>query len=274
MKFSTLHRISNLIGARRYKSAATQISLALDSEPGAAWHRYLGTLALFLRDPEHRPFGNILADNNSKVPFLSFSVLPGVSCPGAGECIDWCYSFKAWRYPAAYARQAQNLVLMRENHAAIFSAFDKYRYRGRTDFRLYVDGDFDSVDTVNLWFKFLSDNSWLLSYGYSKSISEILAADLAPDNYRLNISSGSKHSAKTLAAVRALPCTRGNFIAVDIGRPVTSKDHGDSAHQAELRKVYGRKAFTCPGQCGSCTPSGHACGSDKFKNIDIIIAAH
>lgn len=274
MKFTTLHRISNLIGARRYKAAANQISLALDSEPGPSWQRHLGRLALFLRDPEHVPFATILAEGNGKLPFLAFSVLPGVSCPGAGECIDWCYSFKAWRYPAAFVRQAQNLVLIQANQAPLFAAFDKYRGRGRVDFRLYVDGDFDSVETVNAWFTFLADNPWLITYGYSKSHAELLLGIPAPDNYRLNISSGSNHSPETLAAVRALPCTRGNFIAVDLGRPVSSKDHGNQAHQAELRKAYGKKAFTCPGQCGDCTPSGHACGSDKFKNVDIIIAAH
>jgi hypothetical protein len=278
MKFATLHKISNLIGARRYKAAATQIGRALDTEPGPDWNRHLGRLALFLRDPAKAPFASILAEGNGKLPFLAFSVLPGVSCPGAGDCLNWCYSFKSWRYPAAFARQAQNLVLIRETPAAVFSAFDKYRGRGEVDFRLYVDGDFDSVETVDAWFDFIADNSWLAVYGYSKSLAEIKAAKKAPNNYKLNLSSGSNHSPKTLAAIRALPVTRGEFIAVDLGRPVKSSQHGERWHQAELRAAHyantGRRSFTCPGQCGSCTPIGHACGSNKFKNVDIIIAAH
>jgi hypothetical protein len=26
--------------------------------------------------------------------------------------------------------------------------------------------------------------------------------------------------------------------------------------------------------CGNCTKSGHACGSDRFNGVDIIIAVH
>lgn len=28
-----------------------------------------------------------------KLPFATFSALPAVTRPGAGECLDWCYSF-------------------------------------------------------------------------------------------------------------------------------------------------------------------------------------
>ena len=36
---------------------------------------------------------------------------------------------------------------------------------------------------------------------------------------------------------------------------------------------YG-KVFVCPGKCGACTPSEHACGSARFKNIPIVIGQH
>jgi len=61
-------------------------------------------------DPNYSVFS---LNGNSKLPFVSFSSLPGVTCPGAGECLDFCYSFRAWRYPAAFMRQAQNAYLMR-----------------------------------------------------------------------------------------------------------------------------------------------------------------
>ncbi len=273
MKFKTLHTIADAIGARRYKRAATLIDRALESEPGQDWNRHLGRLAEICRD--YQPRFSILAEGNSKLPFLAFGVLPGVSCPGAGDCLDFCYSFKAWRYPAAFARQAQNLILVRENFGAIESAFDKHYHGAPVDFRLYVDGDFDSVETVNRWFKFLAANDWLITYGYSKSFNELRAGIRAPDNYKLNLSSGHNHSPRTVAAIRQMKIYRGDFIAVDIGRPVKSADHGDRAHQKELRQAYGAPAFTCPGSCGDCLPDGaHACGSDRFKNVDIIIAAH
>ena len=51
---------------------------------------------------------------NKKLPCLSFSTLPGVTCSGAGVCLDYCYSFKAWRQPGAFFRQVQNTLLMND----------------------------------------------------------------------------------------------------------------------------------------------------------------
>jgi hypothetical protein len=280
MKFTTLHKLSDAIGSRRYRVAARLINKALETEPGPSWQTHLGRLEKFLRSHSKKPFATIHAKGNGKLPFLAFSVLPGITCPGAGDCLDWCYSFRSWRYPAAFVRQAQNTVLMFSNKWAILADLDRHKpAAGAIDFRLYVDGDFDSVETVNFWFDALSDRSWIMSYGYSKSSDELLAATSPwPANYRLNVSSGSKHSVLTQKRVTALPGARGRFIAVNLGRPVKNADHGDRLHQKELRQVHldntGRKAFTCPGQCGDCTPAGHACGSSKFNNIDIIIAAH
>ena len=274
MQFKTLHKISNAIGRKQYRAAANIIDAVLETEPGIHWQRDLGKLAKFLRDPARKPFANILAQGNGKLPFLSFSALPGVTCPGAGDCLDWCYSFKAWRYPAAFARQAQNTVLILSKPSHIFAAFTPHDTGKPVTFRLYVDGDFDSIKTVNLWFEFLAENKYLTCYGYSKSLDLLLTANMAPDNYVLNISSGSNASADSLRRARALPYARGEFLAVDVGYRVRSSDHGTREHNKALRAAFVSKAFTCPGQCGACTPVGHACGSKAFKNIPIIIAAH
>ena len=276
MQFTTLNQISNLIAARKYAAAARHIDTALDTEPGPNWHRDLGKLASFLRDPRRVPFSPIFAQGNGKLPFLSFSVLPGVSCPGAGACLDWCYSFKAWRYPAAYARQAQNMVLIQSSCGQILNALDDVTAPGTPiDFRLYVDGDFHSVDAVAFWFDAFIKRPYLRVYGYSKSLSELLAySGPVPGNYKLNLSSGHNSPDSAVDQVRRLDIYRGDFLAVDVGYKVTSAHHGQRSHQAKLRQAHGRKAFTCPGSCGDCTPGGHACGSDKFNNIDIIIAAH
>lgn len=278
MKFKTLHKISNLIGARQYRAAARLIDQTLTTEPGVNWRRDLNKLSVFLRDPARKPFSPVLAQGNGKLPFLAFSVLPGVTCPGAGDCLNWCYSFKAWRYPASFARQAQNTVLIQSKPARIFDAFNKYNTGEPVTFRLYVDGDFDSVETVNRWFNFLAANPWLIAYGYSKSFNQLLLAIDAPKNYILNISGGHNADTETVKAARALPYARGEFLAVDVGYKVGSRDHGNRAHQKALRAIHkkntGRSAFTCPGDCGDCTPAGHACGSTAFKNTDIIIASH
>ena len=237
------------------------------------------------------PF-TVFAEGNSKLPFLSFSALPGVRfCPGAGDCAKWCYSFSAWRYPAAFCRQVQNTILLSSDSGRlhIMSELDaqlrrpKYRALESVDFRLYVDGDFRSVADVDFWMETLEMRPQLAAYGYSKSFAELTEYHYLtesdyrytwPSNYILNVSSGHRHSPEVVEAVERLPITRGRFVAVPMPTRARHSDHGDREHQKALRAVYGRSAFTCPGECGDCTPSGHACGSERFRGIDIIIAAH
>jgi len=94
----------------------------------------------------------------------------------------------------------------------------------------------------------------------------------------LNLSSGHNHSPATVAAIKLLPIVRDDFIAVSLGRKVRQSDHGGRAHNVELRAAFARlddrKAFTCPGKCGVCTPHGHACGSPRFVGVPVIIATH
>ena len=55
---------------------------------------------------------------------------------------------------------------------------------------------------------------------------------------------------------------RGNFTAVK----------GD---KKTIRKQFKNKIFICPGDCGSCTNIGHACGNmDVFQNMEIVIPIH
>jgi hypothetical protein len=63
-------------------------------------------------------WGVVAAKGNQKLPFASYSELPMATCPGAGSCAvypdeklkGWCYSFKAFRYPDAFARQFLNTL--------------------------------------------------------------------------------------------------------------------------------------------------------------------
>ena len=274
-------------------SAAIWEALRDDSvKPG--WRLNMMKLALFcdlLANGDAQPSFAVFAEGNSKLPFLSFSAMPGFGfCPGSGDCRDWCYSFSAWRYPAAFCRQAQNTLLMSNQNGrfAIWVALDtqlqrpKYRDLERVDFRLYVDGDFRDVSDVRFWMDVITTRPKLAAYGYSKSFHELLAFEVIthqrayswPNNYVLNVSSGHRHSAEVVEAIEALPITRGRFIAVPMPTRAKHSDHGDRSHQVALRQAYGKKAFTCPGECGTCTPTGHACGSERFQGVDIIIAAH
>jgi len=215
-------------------------------------------------------------DGNSKLPFVAFSSLPGVTCPGAGACLDFCYSFRAWRYPAAFARQCQNAFLMRFNRGAITQAFEAIENNAKSpyDLRLYVDGDFANVDDVAFWFG-LIDGAKARVYGYSKSFDALLAYDgKMPGNYVLNVSSGHNSKTDTVDRIKALPITRGEFVAVSIGRRVKSSEHGTQAVNKALRESFGAKSFPCPGACGTCTGKGHACGMQALKGLPIIIAVH
>lgn len=223
-----------------------------------------------------KPEFTIFAEGNSKLPFIAFSTLPGVTCPGAGECLDFCYSFRAWRYPAAFCRMAQNAFLMRHHKSAIADAFTAHDSAQALpyDFRLYVDGDFSCTDDVAFWFNLISGTKAKV-YGYSKSFNAILAyAGPYPSNYLLNVSGGHNSDTATVERVKALPITRGEFIAVSIGRKVKATDHGTVDTNKALRKVFSGKAFPCPGTCGSCTGKGHACGMQALKGVPIIIAMH
>ena len=225
------------------------------------------------------PF-KVFAKGNSKLPFYAFSTLPGVTCPGAGECLAFCYSFRAWRYPAAFFRQAQNAYLMRFDKGAIASAFDAIVAKNPKgfDFRLYVDGDFSSRSDVAFWMRQLSLTPSVKAYGYSKSFALLLdfvkSGGVVPTNYRLNISSGHNASIDVVNEIRSMPFVRGDFVAVSIGRKIKSSDYGTKPVNDALRAAFEDKVFPCPGKCGTCTNVGHACGSDVFKGRVIAIAVH
>lgn len=249
----------------------------LEGKP--AWIREMGKLRDFIAGRVSTPWPIVKLDGNGKLPFAAFSSLPGVTCPGAGDCLDWCYSFKAWRYPAAFARMAQNAWLMIYNPGAIVEAFHAIPHDIQT-MRLYVDGDFASSLDVRFWMELIRTRPALEVYGYSKSFRELLAYNdmLAygqawPKNYLLNLSGGHAHDLHIVDEMKSLPITRGTFDAVSIGRKVKSSDHGKPATNAAIRAKAG-KVFPCPGKCGSCTPKGHACGSDRFRGIPIVIAVH
>ncbi|NDG64626.1 MAG: hypothetical protein EBY29_14350 [Planctomycetes bacterium] len=204
-------------------------------------------------DPNYSVFS---LNGNSKLPFVSFSSLPGVTCPGAGECLDFCYSFRAWRYKALHVVDA---------------SFKGLQY----DVRLYVDGDFSCDNDVKFWFDLIKTVPNARVYGYSKSFNQIMSytGDL-PSNYVLNISGGHNAHPTMITAVKTLSITRGEFITVRIGSKVRSSDHGKPETVKALRQAFTGKAFPCPGTCGTCTGKGHACGMQALKGLPIIIAMH
>jgi len=233
------------------------------------------------------PFSIFKDGGNSKLPFVSFSSIPGATCPGAGKCLKECYSFKAWRYPAAFFRQLQNFYLMnsKKGRDIIASEFKSLKLKkGKTflNLRLYVDGDFADINHLTFWMNLLFLRPEIKAYGYSKSWREFLIYDSLnltfPENYLLNLSSGSIHGKDEhlKERIKMLSCVRGEFINVDIPKEfdaplgARTKQYNDAVKTS----LGDRRAFICPGLCGSCTPNGHACGSDRFKGVTIAIATH
>ena len=231
---------------------------------------------------ENPAFSVIALNGNSKLPFASFSTIAIYSCPGAGPCTSWCYSVKAWRYPAAYFRQLQNTILMRFFPSIVARSFENIP-SNVTKLRLYVDGDFSSVSDVFFWFNLIKNRPSIQVYGYSKSWDEIHFVSQRislPSNYVLNLSGGGRIRNTSREDMLSLPITRGEFLAVPLQsvKEKSTKRFSLPEYHAETRQAgmdaTGRKVFSCPGQCGTCSSGSHACGSMQFKGIPIAIGIH
>lgn len=226
------------------------------------WLKYGKRLVERLRKDEPA-FNIFFLKGNTKLPFVTFSTLPVFTCPGAGECATYCYSFKSWHYPAAYYRQLQNTLLLKFNKDLVKDAFLAIP-KGLT-LRLYVDGDFDSYSTFAFWMRMLKLRSDLKAYGYSKSwniIHKYAKTHKVPSNYVLNLSSGGKKQSVTEDGMLKLSFVRGKFIgvAVDIPPKLGFKRYSlDMYHEQVVENSGG--AFSCVGVCGEC----HKCGDIDFK---------
>lgn len=282
------NRASAMALAKATLAGDLSLLLALAKAPGD-WGKYGKKLLAYLQGGcQGKPPFKIFMKGNGKLPFSTFSALPIITCPGAGACGKFCYSFTAWRYPCAFFRQLQNSVLMASpaGQSVIASAF---KAMPPGVFRLYVDGDFKNVQEVKFWMSLISSHPDIQAYGYSKSWLEFIGAKLAgttwPENYMLNLSSGSKHGVEIRRIMETLPITRGEFLAFGIdSRHIRNRAyHGphkdgwlaySAAIRAEAQKQNIR-VFVCKGSCGSCMPDGsHACGSARFKGVSIAIGTH
>ena len=215
---------------------------------------------------------------NMKLPFVAFSALPFVTCPGMGSCEGVCYSRKAWRTPGGYLRQFQNTALLLFAPRMIIDAFKVLPID--ITMRLYVDGDFGDMRTLRFWMNLLSQRPDIECFGYSKSWELLLAyPGTWPGNYTLNLSSGSKYDNDNamVQAVMSLPISRNWFLYVDVPKTFMRKERGynrydDPAYHRAVRAAAAERGFpkvlSCTGQCGDCITwkgeSRPACGVKEF----------
>ena len=278
------------------ESFAAILSAHVESFPAHThWHKYGKKLIEWVgnyKTAKKTPF-RVFSRKNSKLPFVNFSALPLITCPGAGACATFCYSLKAWRYPAAFYRQIQNTLLIRFDLARIANDFARLKKLSETSWsvgdidtvRLYVDGDFDSQRTVSFWFDLCKLYPNVNFYGYSKSWDIIRNySGEYPKNYTLNLSSGGKQQTATVADMLALPITRGRYVAVPVDENlIVPERYSLPEYHAAVRESgesngYGR-VFSCPGECGNCVklPNGknsHACGDKRFSLVVIANGIH
>ena len=217
---------------------------------------------------------------NGKLPFHTFSTLALSTCPFKGACAEYCYTLNGWRNPAAFFRQAFNTYVLRFHPHLIAESFKLLP--NSCTLRLYVDGDFDSIQTLQFWMNLLKDRPDVKAYGYSKSLPffEQLGQSFNwPKNYQLNISSGGVSTSELIEKVKLLPIYRGKFLSLDAGKAGTGYKENSKPYRQAVRKAAKaqgiNRLFVCPGNCGSCLPNGgHACGMPEFKGITIGIGIH
>jgi len=303
-----LVRLLNQIQAADFTKKSICAALDLIKNQAAqlnkiSWYIYADRVAVWLENVNNRPPLTMFKIGNSKLPFLSWSTLPGINCPGAAECwaagLGWCYSLKAWRYPAAFFRQLQNTILERGEFGRAIIAQEIARILESSEFRdlktvtlrLYVDGDFNSLKTLKFWLKIAENNPRLRIYGYSKSLpffTQLIASGYKfPKNYVLNLSNGGRyfnsahyHQLKNYRDDKGETFVRGDFLAVKVDTSgINSAINRTKAERKQLRLQFpGEKIFICPGLCGECTnikETPHACGNNKeFANTKIVIPVH
>ena len=277
MEFMNLINNNNLTGCIEY--------IENNINTGVSWINEANKFKIFLNNVLSNNFDyipyKIFSQGNSKLSFLSFSTLPLITCPGAKDCKIYCYSLKAFRYPSAFFRQCQNTILMKYNFSVIANELNKYnniaiKNNTNIDFRLYVDGDFSNEGELINWMSLLKQCNKINSYGYSKSkhlFLELYKKNFKyPSNYKLNLSNGSKFDFLDNELLK-LDFVRGRFMSYKFDKKIKVNSLSKE-NKKQIRNSFKNKVFICPGICDSCTNKGHACGSDTFKNIDIVIPVH
>jgi hypothetical protein len=220
----------------------------------SAYWKPVNQMIEWLKDPvSKQPPFTIFTEGSIKLPFFQWSTVPGLTCPGAGKCWDkrpeaikidkngdpyrnisstphkaYCYSLSGWRQVYPYLRQLQNTILTRITDKSHIER-DLMRVQKKNPkavVRLFVDGDFDSLETLEFWMHTCRRFPGMKFYGYSKSWHLFVEYDKKhsgnwPENYVLNLSNGTMWETlggeiyrKMADRMMELKCVRGRFVAL------------------------------------------------------------
>jgi hypothetical protein len=142
-----------------------------DLKDAIKWRDKTGTEINNEKDLSLAPSGKKMAEH--KLP--SFSILPGITCPGKRECFGWCYAMgghpMAWKAKSSPARamQARYLGLAeRDDWEERMSERLKKIAKDRP-FRIHVTGDFHSPEYVKKWIELIKKHPDRQFYAYTKS---------------------------------------------------------------------------------------------------------
>ena len=272
-------------------------SIGCKRDSKQSWYTLLNEFKIFFMDHKKKKINKnytlkfpVFKSGNNKHKFMNYSTIPVVNCPGAGACASdsFCYSLNSLRFPKAALSWLQNQILEDNYFELIELELIKHLNKNykkhlknnlNIDFRLYNDGDFSTLNNMVLWFNLLKKYPMLKTYGYSKSLHFIKELTLMeyefPTNYKFNISSGSKYEyLKNDKVLLNNSSYRGNFVSFNLDGKRVKTTKRTKEQNKTIRDNFKSKIFICPGICNACTSVGHACGSDKFKNIDIVIPIH
>lgn len=216
---------------------------------------------------------------NVKLPFCAYSEMPVVTCPGAGGvpslptvhhgfanpqnppdpegCAAFCYSFNAFPYPTVFFNWCMNTLGFTYNpkkHVETVCTLMQRLKSKHSIMRLFVDGDFRSVDAIVAWMEglktYLPPESGVMIYGYTKSFAEFLEVNRRynqdgkfwPKNYLVNLSSGNRHAPELMQRMREElgmhkgGPVRGAFVAVEDLQRLCWKIFGKEAGENRYRE--------------------------------------
>lgn len=222
--------------------------------PRGRWHKEAEMFVDYLHTG--RPFHPILTYGSKDASF-GFSTLPLLTCPGAGECVAWCYSLKSWRYPESFFRQMQNFDLLRRAHhdREVSELFEDeiQNLPEEEHIRLYRDGDFQDANDVLFWIALAEQFQDRMFWGWTKAFDAVRQAfeigSEIPRGFRLRLSgNGRVHPPGDLLLHKNIV---GTFYAW-------------SFDKAPLPMTEEEWNMKCPGKCKPC---GFRCAFGDTKHI-------